>query len=205
MYSMLGIALLGVFVLFVTPANFNETPDAMFYGAANLVVYDESGNEVFQQTIHNDLVNTGETYILQQVFREGGATDETADANQIAAICIDDAIAVAEGLDADGISDGNNGLGTTLHCEVDAAVDVSAQGEAVIEVSFTAGTNLTAGQTIDGIGICEGNGGTDYNYCNDANTNTGILFAAIETSDITLNGVEVVTITYTFDITSDSS
>ena len=62
---------------------------------------------------------------------------------------------------------------------------------------FSSGTHLVSGDQVTSIGICSGeNGGSPHAGC------SGVLFAVVDTSDVTLSGTESVTITYTFDISS---
>jgi hypothetical protein len=191
-------------ILAITIIPFNDetnSNDGKFYGLLTLVNYDENGNEVFSQSVHNRLVNTGETFLLQASFREG--TTAPLDNTQIAAICIADAVDEADEDELATDFDTLNTIaaGTNGECIVDSAVDITTtQGTAIIgPETFTGGTHLLAGQTISGIGICQSNGAAaDYALCASA----GVLFAVINTGDVTLAGAETVQITYTFDITS---
>jgi len=82
-------------------------------------------------------------------------------------------------------------------------VVVTTSGTAVIgALTFTGGTNVVNGDTIHGIGICQAvDGNSTYRSCSEQ----GVLFAIIDTSDVTLNTAETVDITYTFDITSNDN
>ena len=94
MYKYIGIGLFGLFIMMVLPSgmdNINEP--GKFYGAAHLLVKDAAGNEVFSQTVHNRLLDTGENFINSQVFTDGNAV---ADSAQMSAICVSDQNAVAE-------------------------------------------------------------------------------------------------------------
>jgi len=178
--------------------------DGKLYGLLTLVQHDENNNEVFSQTVHNRLVNEGETFLLGATFTDVGAI-APADTAQIGAICIANVVdATDEAEDAAGFDTLNTITpGTAGNCIIDPAVDIAAtQGLAVIgPETFTGGTHLLAGQTISGIGICQGNGGgIPYADCATA----GALFAVIDTADVTLLAAETVQITYTFDIRSPS-
>ena len=169
--------------------------DGKFYGMITLVKYDENRNEVFSQSVHNQLTDEGETFLLESTFREGTAPVDTA---QIGSICITDTVTVAEGEDASSFDTANGITGT--NCIVDAAVDITTtQGLAVIgPLTFIEPTNILANDTVDGIGICQANGGTDFTDC----ANAGILFAVINTVNVTLAATETVDVTYTFNMTS---
>jgi len=201
-YKIGVIGLLSILAITIVPfygeTNSNE---GKLYGLLTLVHYDENSNEVFSQSVHNRLVNTGETFLLQGGFRE---TTAPADNTQIGAICIaqgaiDDA---DEGETAANFDTANTQTAGT-NCIVDSLVDITTtQGTAIVgPETFDAPTHITSGETVNGIGICQSNGGTTpYTDCATA----GVLFAIIDTADVTLAAAETVQITYTFDITSPS-
>ena len=90
MFRYIGIGLLGLFVVLIMPAQIEPiSNDLEFGGYLTLAKYDENGNNVFTQTIHNRLVDTGEAFLLQQVFQDGFAANP--DNVQIGAINIIDA------------------------------------------------------------------------------------------------------------------
>ena len=69
---------MGLFAFMVIPFETQaETNESIFFGSADIVVYDKLGNEMLTQTVHNRLTNEGENYILMQTFRGGNfvATD----------------------------------------------------------------------------------------------------------------------------------
>jgi len=197
------IGLLAILAITIVPfSGETNSTDGKFYGFVTLVAYDENRNEVLSQTIHNRLVDTGETFLLENAFREGNAD---ADNVQISAICIieDTTVDVIETHTAADF-DGNNTItGGNNNCIPDTAADLSTQGLAVIGMTqFTGGTNLANGETINGIGICQSNSGaTAFEDC----LTTGILFSVIDTSDVTLATSETVDITYTFNMTSPNN
>ena len=62
MYKFIGLAMLGVFAMMVIPGgNFNTLQsENVLYGMATIVKNDSQGNEVFQQSVHNQLTDAGE-------------------------------------------------------------------------------------------------------------------------------------------------
>jgi len=204
-----SIGLLTVFVAMLTPSSvFESTQNTglLMYGMAEIVQKDSMGNEVFAQTVHNQLTTEGEKYLIHQVFDTASNFNSTA-ANRIGAICITNI--QASDLDTDvkeealKDTDLENDLSNAAHCLVDTVVDDSTDSTGVIgPLTFQAGTHLAADETITAIGICGGNGGTSpYDQCDDAADNPG-LFAVVNTADVTLSGTDTVDITYTFDIIS---
>ena len=184
------------------------------YGVATVVHTGSDGAVLGTQEVRNLLVDTGEDFILQQVFRDGASE---ADETQIGAICLSaDDTAPAEGLtegtfdsnhDADYAQQGGSGLtpADTLECLTDAAVSMSGQVATVGPLTFvansTAGSsNWIPGETAALIGVCKASStGAAVGDCE------APLFAVIDINDVTLEDGETLTVTYTFDMRSDGS
>ena len=190
-----------IFVTMIIPLDFeqNET-EQKFYGYATIVKLDEKGNNIFTQQIHNRLVDTGETFLLQQTFQD---TNTASDNTQIGAICVsDEAITIAETITAATFDSGNSI--TESNCKEDTTVTISSQTAQVGSLTFSAGsTNVADGDTIRAIGICQNDATDDGDFNNCATE--GVLFSVVDTSDVTLNSGETVQITYTFDISSSGT
>ena len=191
------------------------------YGVATIAHHDADGNVLATQTVHNRLLNAGEDYILQQVFRDGLSAADTA---QIGAICLSaDDTPIVEGLDATAFNTNHEadadtvasagGASTiaasdTRECLTDAAVASSGQIATVGPLTFTANNTATPDASrsnwkpdvpIKQIGICQGFAADNAASC------TAPLFAAVDINDVTLNVDETLTVTYTFDMSSDAT
>jgi hypothetical protein len=191
---------MGVLAMMVIPGSFDSSNNEFtVYGAATVIQNDANGQEIFSQTVHNRVVDTGEEFLLDNVFQDGVAT---ADNVQIGSICIsDDDTVVVEGLTA-ATFDTNNSF-TEANCKEDTSVATSGGTAVIGPLEFTCGdTNCADGDTINQIGICQNDADDDGDFINCATE--GILFAAVITSATTLAASETVDITYTFDITSAS-
>ncbi len=216
-YKLSATGLFAIFAMMVIPgsvfggaaaADSTETGQISVYGMMDLVQKDASGNTLLTQTVHNQLTTEGEGYLLNQVFDTSGTA--VTDNARIGAICITgvvlaDTDVAREAANAATMSAST--LGLDANCLVDADVtttNTAAASTAVIgPLEFIGGTQLTAGGTINSIAICNANAGTDYALCN-APTN-GVAFAVVDTNEVTLPDGDTVEITYTFDVTSDSS
>jgi len=173
-----------------------------FYGAAHLLVRDSAGNEVFSQTVHNQLLDTGENYIIDQAFT-GGAAD-VGDNDQISAICVS-SVNVVDELDTAASIAGAQGLTLGPHCHVTVPTHLNDGTTVLGPETFTGGTDIGATEIINSIAICSNNGvAGDYAECNTPATNN-IAFAAIVTSAVQLGDTETVDITYTFDLSSPTT
>jgi hypothetical protein len=199
-YLLASIGLAAVFVMGVIPADISSQVDSKFYGTATLVLNDANGNEVFTQTVHNRVLDAGEDFLIEAAFEDGTAR---AEASSIGSICISSGTIV----DNDetylvGAFDTANAI-TEANCEQDNTVTTTGSTAVIGPLNFEAATNdnnLGAGDTVTGIGICQNvvADNNDYNNC----ATSGILFAIVNTSDVTLASGESVDVTYTFDLTS---
>lgn len=189
-----------IMIVFPAPVE-STTNEVQFYGFAEIIKYDENRNVIFTQTVHNQLVNTGEEFLLDQVFEDGGTA--AADDVQIGSICVTDAGSptIAEGETAASFDTANSI--TQTNCIEDQSVTTTGGTAVIGPLTFTAGTHTAVDDTITAIGICQ-NDTTDNGPFNNCATE-GILFAVVNTSDVTLATGETVDITYTFDISSGSS
>lgn len=202
MYKYLGAGLMGLFVFMMFPSGMQtDTQEGLkMYGSATLDYQDESGNSMFTQTVHNQLFDAGEEEILKQVFTDG-TVSPTADNVQIASMCIAEGTPLSdETQTAANFVTANSILNTETNC-IEANFNIPVDGTASTPANvFTSGTHLVTGDQVTSIGICSGEaGGSPHNSC------SGVLFAVVDTSDVTLTGTESVTITYTFDISSDGT
>ena len=175
------------------------------YGVATLVAYDLERNEMFSQTVHNRLVDTGEDLINDSVFSDGVAS--TADADAVGSICsYEDGGTTIDSLNVEGTTaadfDTGNQNGST-ECVTDVQVDTTGASTAVIgPLTCTGGTNVDTLGTVNGIGVCNAEASdAAFNDC----ATEGALFAIVNTSDVTLGAGETVDITYTFSLASPSN
>lgn len=203
MYKYLGIGMLGFFIFMMIPGIDQTIEQSKMYGVATLVAYDLERNEMFSQTVHNRLVDTGEDLINDNVFSDGNASTDDADA--VGSICAyeDGGTTIAsldiETTNATGFDAGNTNT-STQECVTDDSVDTTGASTAVIgPLTFTGGTNVDTLGTVNGIGVCNAEAAdAAFNDC----ATEGELFAIVNTSDVTLGAGETVDITYTFSLVS---
>jgi len=199
----IGIALMAIFAVMVIPAQgSSENGTPTYYGMGTIVLSDSLGNEAFSQILHNRVVNTGESFVIAQTFKNG--TSSVADNSAISAVCVTEAAAFTPAeVDTAATFDAGTTITTGNECKEDTVVDETPQGTAVIGPITFAVSNLdAAGEIITGIGVCQGSAGAaDFGTC----AANGLLFAEVDTSDVTLNTGETVQITYTFDLTSSGT
>ena len=191
------------------------------YGVAEVVHTGADGAVLGTQSVHNQLLDTGENFILQQVFTDGTAAE--ADSAQIGAICLSaDDTAIIEGLNAGTFNTNheadhntrNTNSGTSTidggdahECLADGSVELSGQVAEIGPLTFVANNSATSGSEsnwrpdviVKMIGICKG-----FTTVN-ADTCTAPLFAAVDINDVTLAEGETLTVTYRFNMQSDGT
>ena len=212
MYKFIGLAMMGVFVMMIIPGNFDavQGENNLMYGMATMVKSDSLGNELFQQSIHNQLTDEGEEFILQAIFDDG--TSIVTDVAQIGTICVSDQTAsnaAANELLNSTAFDTANGF-TDSNCKQQSVGTVGITGSIATIGSLTfvaGGVNIANGETISSIGICQNEDGndTDYANCQNGGPGVGILLAVVNVTPTTLALGETVDITYTFSLVSISS
>jgi len=205
MLKLVSFGLLGFLLVLMLPANVDEQTPSFLYGAATIVAHDAYGNEIFSQTIHNQLFDEGEQFIIDQAFTDIGV--DVANIFQIGAICLSTTTPPSvDETDTNTTFNSDNDIlrtGTLArNCITDPSVTNATQIVTIGPLTFTAGADSTAvqwvsGDTVTNIGICDADGA-------DANVRdcTTTLFAVVDTSDVTLAAAETVDVTYTFDISS---
>ena len=197
-----------------------DTSVLSLYGVATVVHTGADGAVLGTQEVHNQLVDSGENFILQQVFRDG--TSE-ADPTQIGAIClsaddmdVDADKDAAELLTAQNFNDnhqadytqqGGSGLtpSDTRECLTDIDVSMAGQVATVGPLTFVANStqntsNWIPGETAAIIGVCKASStAAAQESC------VAPLFAVVDINDVTLEVGETLTVTYTFDMTSGTT
>ncbi len=213
MLKLAAFGLLGLLVVLILPANADEQTPSFLYGAATLVAHDAYGNEIFSQTIHNQLFDQGEQFIIEQTFTNLGGPGVVGDTTQIGAICLS-ADATPTTLETDTNTtfntdhDAADNVGATVGTQtcvtdgvstggVTSASQVVTLGPLTFTASAADNANWFAGDTVTNIGVCDASAtDADIRGC------TTTLFAVVDTSDVTLADTETVDVTYTFDLSS---
>ncbi len=203
MLKIVGIGLLGLFALMVIPSGVADEVNPMFYGTANVILADPSGNVLMAQTVHNLITDEGETFLIDQVFDTGTAS-VVSDNSRVSAICIMGAAdnAYSEST-VDSLTIGLSGTTTSCHATVGGVGNAGSIATVGPEI-FEAGTDFNAGGEISGILICGGNGAaTTFAAC--STPSNSVALAAVSINNVTVTGTDTITITYTFDITTPTS
>ena len=202
MLKVIGFGLLGLFVLIVFPSTITDGANPMFYGTASMVLSDHDGNILMTQTVHNQITDQGENFIIDQVFDTGDPA--LTDNNRVGAICI---ISNSDSVFGESATDAtaNNIAGGTNHCHQTTDIDDDTVSKAITgATTFTAGIDFNAGEIISGILICKKNAG-DANFAECNTPDNSVALAALDLNNVTVSDTDTITITYTFDITTSGS
>ncbi len=205
-YKLSATGLFAIFAMMVIPgsvfggaaaADSTETGQISVYGMLDLVQKDASGNTLLSQTVHNQLTNDGENFLLNQAF--ASTTASVADTLRIGAICVTGVVAPL-GETSTAATMSAVPLGTSLdNCKVHTLAAASTNSLAVIgPLTFIGGTEVPAAGEIQSIAICN-HAAADYALCSDA---SGVAFAIVNTNPVTLEQDDTVEITYTFNVES---
>ncbi|ABK77957.1 hypothetical protein CENSYa_1334 [Cenarchaeum symbiosum A] len=218
-------------LLALTPAGAQFQPSDMgngpeLYGMAELVHRDADGKLIASQTVHNTLVDSGEDILVRGTF----VSTALPDVDKPDALCItdidtgtttDSTTGVTTAVDPDVFTISNNtisvredvnvtsltpnsttfagGLPTCIPATV-ALNDIP--GEAVLNATFTGGTNLVAGATVTAVSVCNSAVvPADNADC----ASRGDLFSVITIASTTLIADQTLEVTYIFDVTSPDS
>ncbi|ABK77226.1 hypothetical protein CENSYa_0593 [Cenarchaeum symbiosum A] len=208
-----GIALTGFAAVFallaLTPASASFFPadqadSPVLFGMAELVHKNVDGEVLSSQTVHNQLLDSGESILIRGAF---GPTN-LDESDQPAAICIGDAEATDVTEDAvaadfvPALAFADSGESTCiLTNNVDSTDTTTDTSQAVLRANFT-DANIAAGETITSLVICT----NSLDNSNDNCSTLGEAFAVVIVPQPTLvNADDMVEVTYTFDLTSTNT
>jgi len=72
MYKFIGIGLLAFLALIIIPvSSATQSDDPSMYGMATIALKDKSGNILFENQVHNEVVDQGTAFMLNATFRGG--------------------------------------------------------------------------------------------------------------------------------------
>ncbi|MGQ0795526.1 MAG: hypothetical protein ACT4N5_05000 [Nitrosopumilaceae archaeon] len=202
MLWVLGFGLIFIVTIMIIPQTTDVQSDLpKMYGIVTVVLKDSSGNILFENVIHNQVVDTGTSYMLDQTFGDGGT--DVANADQVDTICVTDASAPAGATDdtATATSFNTENTLTSTNCIGSISFTTAATTAGSGIQTFSAGTHFPAGTVVGGIGVC-GNGAQGAGPFNDCDTTVSQapLLAVVDTTNVTVNTSESVDITYTLTL-----
>lgn len=210
MYKVASLGLFAVLAVMIVPATFETTTNEIsaFYGYSVMSVKDVSGQTVFENGVHNEVLNQGVEFIQDSVLGGDGVAG-LADADQPDGICIDvsgramsnlfsttnETMTFSQFNDNDGnpADDNDNCEGVTFTTGASSGTGV-ASGVSSTATFNAGGDNLADDQTIVGFVVCEITTAAGQPNCETP------LLSAIDTTDVQVGNGETVDITYTMTL-----
>jgi hypothetical protein len=202
MLKFFGFGLIVLMAIMLIPVSSNVKSDLpAMYGIATIVLKDSTGNILFENVIHNQVVDSGTAYMLDQTFGDGSV--DIADPNEVDSICVTNASAPAGATDdtATAATFNTENTLTSTNCIGSIVFTTAATTAGSGTQTFSATTHFPAGTVVGGIGVCGngGNGAGPFADC-DTTANQAPLLAVVDTTNVTVNTGESVDITYTLTL-----
>ena len=164
MFKYLALGIIAIAGIMAIPISQDSQDDSKMYGFVTLVLRDAAGLAVFEQIIHNDVVEVGENYMLAQSF-SNGTGNFVSEGDTIDALCVTakSSFVVEESeTAADFFSEDN--ITSRFPCETVAftitnvnGVNSATTGAIRFNATDTTG-NIATGDTIKGIAVCSDKG-----------------------------------------------
>jgi len=184
MYKFIGIGLLAFLALLIIPvSSATQSDDPSMYGTATISLKDESGNILFENQVHNEVVDQGTATLMTNTF--AGVFPAGADDGFIDGLCVSNAGSFSIA-DTETFTTFNtaNTIGTPFApCKDDITFIFTDTSATTGVQSFVAHTAFAPGTIITGIGVCA----TDNLVvlgCNDDSIGTSaVLLGVIDIAD----------------------
>ena len=215
MMKIAGFGLLGLAALMVIPSGVSaDVAPMIFYGTADVRLADADGNVKLTQTVHNQLTDEGEGFLVDQVFDTSDAAS-TGDLRASSICLLPDSLTDLDTANLETFDTVNTNtvghlmLGASNSCGSNTSGDVATSGSTATigPIEFEAGADFNAGQTVSGFAVCVNGGNTTHcDATGSTNVTPEIVLAMINISDVGLpNSGDTLTVTYTFDISTDNA
>jgi len=155
MYKFIGIGLLAFLALLIIPvSSATQSDDPSMYGTATIALKDESGNILFENQIHNEVVNQGTATMMANVFR--GVNIAGAGGNDINGLCVSNAgsFSIANSENFTTFNSASTIDNPFVPCNDNITFIFTDTSASTGVQSFVANTAFDAGTIITGIGVC---------------------------------------------------
>jgi len=200
-YKFVGFGLLGFLALLIIPVS-SSTPsdDQSMYGMATLSLKDESGNVLIENQMHNEVVDQGTAYMLNQTFN--GGTWSTGGARGVNALCVSDAtsFSIADSETPTTFNTANTIGNPFTNCNKITSWSIETRTSITTSSSFVANTAFADSTTITGIGLCGvPSGAGPFLDCQESGSTT-VLFSVIDIPNTTIGSGSQLDVTYTFNL-----
>ena len=190
MYKFIGIGLLAFLALLIIPvSSATQSDDPSMYGTATIALKDKSGNILFENQIHNEVVNQGTASMMVTTFENlaiPGAGFLGSGQNFVDGLCVSNAVSFS-------IADTENfttfNAANTIDipfapCNDNITFILTDTSASTGVQSFVAHTAFAPGTIITGIGVCGVDPFIGLIGCNDDSIGTSaVLLGVIDIAD----------------------
>ncbi len=157
MYKLIGIGLLCLVALIVIPVSSEtQSDDPKMYGITTIALKDDSGNILFENVVHNEVVDEGTSLILDLTFHQENP-NFNINKQYIDALCVSDASSFST-LDTEThltFNAANTISGPFKNCIGDINFQLTDTSASTGTQNFSPPTHFKSGTTITGIGVCK--------------------------------------------------
>jgi len=156
MYKFIGIGLLAFLALLIIPvSSATQSDDPSMYGTATVALKDESGNILFENQVHNEVVNQGTATMMVNAFR--GVSISGAGGGLVDGMCVSNASPMFSIADSENFTTFNSA--NTIDrpfapCNANITFIFTDTSASTGVQSFVANTAFEPGTIITGIGVC---------------------------------------------------
>ena len=156
MYKLIGIGLLCLVALIVIPVSSEtQSDDPSMYGITTVALKDDSGNILFENEVHNEVVDEGTAFMLANTFQHG-FFDFDLQSQHVDALCVSDADPFST-LDTEThltFNADNTISGPFKNCIGQIDFQLTNTSASTGTQNFSPPTHFLSGTTITGIGVC---------------------------------------------------
>jgi len=200
LYKYVGIGLLALFALIAIPVTTNaETDDPRMYGMAFLSLKDSTGNVLFENTIHNEVLNRGTRYMFDITLEQQFPINFNEEL--VNSICVTNDPSFVVNENENPFSFNSPDTLTLSRCIANFDFTITSNAADSGSQFFEAGIHIDAGSTITGIGVCQVPFNALPNTALDCDTaESSVMFAEIDTPDTLVNANEELEVRYILNL-----
>jgi len=185
MYKFIGIGLLAFLALLIIPvSSATQSDDPSMYGTATISLIDESGNILFENQVHNEVVDQGTATMMSNTFQN--VFPAGADEGFVDGLCVSNAVSFSIA-DTETFTTFNtaNTIGTPFApCKDNITFILTDTSASTGVQSFVAHTAFAPGTIITGIGVCTTDKFQGLLGCNtDSIGTSAVLLGVIDIAD----------------------
>ena len=208
MYKFIGIGLLAFLALLIIPvSSVTQSDDPSMYGMVTIALKDKSGNILFENQIHNEVVDQGTASMMVSTFGVNipGGTNLQFGNRLVDGLCVSNAgsFSIADTETFTTFNTANTIDNPFVPC-LDNITFIFTDTSATTGVqSFVADTAFAGGTIITGIGVCPTDPFDTFGLlgCNTNSIGTStVLLGVIDITDIAVPSGTQLDVTYTLNL-----